>query len=69
MFGPEYLPIYIGAIILLLILMTVQAAEGKYSHNMRPKTPAASKSGFTCPPERDYVATTDYMTRRQQGWL
>ena len=68
MFGPEYLPIYIGAIILLLILMTMQAAEGKYSYNMGPKTPAASKSGFTCPPKRDFMATTEYKTGLHQGW-
>jgi hypothetical protein len=67
MLGPEYLPIYIGVIILLLIVMTMQAAEGKYSHNI---IVAGSKSGFTCPPERDRSADIERGTYNTQAlWI
>lgn len=57
MFGPEYLPIYIGTIIVLLIVMVANAVVEKHDQK------SAKKSTFACTGDRadsqDYMAVGD----------
>lgn len=58
MYGPEYLPFYIGTIVFLLILMLVQAVNGKYHHAPKSKsTFVACKGGVS--KEQDSMAAAE----------